>query len=136
MADLTIDPLTVRPIEVIEQITLPSNAVCDRGEPVYLNTTTGKLERGNAGAAGTADIVGVAMTKTTPAGMPSTVIRKGTVHLGAALDALAFGATVYLSNTTGKLADAAGTVSVVIGKVVPIFARADGLADKALRIDR
>lgn len=134
MADLVIDPKTVAPIMVTEQFSAPSGAAVAKGQPVYYNSTTGRLAPADASAAGTAGVVGIALSKATPAGMTTTVVRKGYINLGNALDALNFGAIVYLSDTEGALADAAGTVSRVIGTVVPHFG-ATGTPDKVLRVD-
>ena len=64
-------------------------------------------------------------------GEPATAIYAGEIA-GFDLSGLAFGATVYLSDTDKTLADAAGTVSTAIGKVYP------GLAsttfDKILKV--
>jgi hypothetical protein len=51
--------------------------------------------------------------------------------VGDALSGIAYGVSVSLSDTDGTLADAAGTVSTVVGKVVPGWA---GSAKKLLRL--
>jgi hypothetical protein len=52
---------------------------------------------------------------------------------GVNLDALAYGAKVYASNTAGAIGDAAGTVSLVVGTVVGGWAQLNGVAaDKLL----
>ena len=56
--------------------------------------------------------------------------------VGFALTALAYDAIVYLSDTDKKLADAAGTVSTIVGRVIPVPATTLGTAyDKVLFID-
>jgi hypothetical protein len=77
--------------------------------------------------------VGVAISEANQAGITITAVRKGVVDLGDALDALAFNAVVYASDTDGTLGDAAGTVSKVVGEVIPAFGATT--ADKLLRVN-
>ncbi len=134
MADLVIDPKTVAPIHVIEQITAPTGVSLTKGEAVIYDPTSGRLAKGNAGAAATADCIGIAISNTDQTAGVTTVVRKGYVNLGNALDALAFGAKIYLSNAAGKLADGPGTTNVIIGTVVPHYG-ATGTPDKVLRVN-
>ena len=53
------------------------------------------------------------------------------LDVGDALSGIAYGVSVFLSDTDGTLADAAGTVSTVVGKVVAGWA---GSAKKLLRL--
>lgn len=87
--------------------------------PVRFDPTAGTLRNGNGTTATEANIFGIA-TRTVAAGMPVTAIRRGIVY-GLDLDALDFGDPVYVSDTDGRLADAAGTTSVLVGRVVPHF---------------
>lgn len=59
------------------------------------------------------------------------ILRRGTIS-GFTLTGLAYGAKVYLSDTAGALADAAGTLSVPIGQVVPT---SDITPEKVLYVD-
>ncbi len=79
----------------------------------------GKLLKANGTTTTTAAFEGIATVKSTRAGQAVTVIREGLVDVGNALSALAIGAAVYLSDTDGTLADTAGTVSTIVGRVVP-----------------
>ena len=97
------------------------------------NTTTGKIEPGNATTAAEARVKGMALNTATQAGDTVTAIQKGVVNVGDALDSLTYDDIVYLSDTDGTLADAAGTVSLVFGKVVPAWGATT--ADKLLDID-
>ena len=136
MANLTIDPKKVSPVYVVEQFTAPSGIAIANGVAVRVETTTGKLLKANAATAPNAAVKGISLSNATPAGMPTTVVRKGIVNVGDALDALAFGASVFLSDTDGLLADTAGTVSTKVGEVVAGFNADAGLSpDKLLRID-
>lgn len=132
MADLTIS--TIRPIEVWEKADGPTDETLAAGAAVRRDTTSAKFTKGNATAAGEAAIYGISLTKAHYAGQAITAVRRGLVDVGNALDALAFGASVYLSNTDGALADAAGTVSVVVGTVVPMWSPSSGTPDKVLRV--
>lgn len=133
MADLTVTPADVAPVEIREQRTLPAAAAIAIGQAVYIDSA-GKFALADASGAGTAGAFGVAIQKATEAGEAVTAVRKGLLDMGDALDALAFGASVYLSDTnTGILADAAGTVSKVVGTVAPAWGATS--ADKLLRVD-
>lgn len=66
------------------------------------------------------------------AGEPASAIEKGKVA-GFDLSALAFGASVFASNTDKTLGTTAGTAPVVVGKVYP--GRASGATfDKVLKV--
>lgn len=121
-------------VESTEQMTLPFAETCAVGDAVRIDTATGKWTKANATVAGEARIWGVLVSKDA-AGAVGTAIRKGVVE-GFNLDAMAYDAAAYLSNTDGKLADGAGTVSTVIGRVIPAFATTVGTAaDKLLHVD-
>lgn len=118
MADLALKVADrIRIVESIVQMTLPAAEDIDAGQEVRLDTTTGRFTLANATAAAEAKAYGTAV-KTVRAGMPVTAIRIGVLG-GYDLDALDYGADVFLSNTDGTLADAAGTVSVRAGLVIP-----------------
>lgn len=121
-------------VESIEQMTLPTDEAVTAGQAVRLSTTTGKFTKAKGTDAAEARIYGVA-TKTVAAGEPLTAIRKGVMD-GFALSGLDYDAPVYLSDTDGTLADAAGTVSVEIGRVIPGTGTTLGTAfDKILFVD-
>lgn len=126
---------SVRTVESIQQDTGVAGEAITAGAPVRIDTATGRYVNAAAGVAGTADVYGVAVN-TAPAGMALTVIRRGVMD-GFNLTAQAFGALVYLSNTAGRIADAAGTVSVVLGRVIPIHSQKRGESPyKALSVER
>lgn len=132
MTNLTITDTDVAPVFVIEQFTGPAAEAIDAGEYVRLNTSSGKIELGNATTAAEARDGGLSLN-TVPAGGTVTALRLGWLDLGAALDGLAYDADVWLSDTDGKLADAAGTVAKRVGTVVPAWGQTT--ADKILRVD-
>lgn len=85
---------------------------------VIIDPATGKLALADASAAPTARCYGIAL-RTQKAGWGGlTLVRFGIID-GLDLDALDFDDPVFLSDTAGRLADGAGTVSVPVGRVVP-----------------
>jgi hypothetical protein len=64
---------------------------------------------------------GIAL-KSVAAGQPVPVLVRGVVF-GFTVSGLAYDAAVYVSDTAGSLADAAGTTSLVAGRVVPLTDR-------------
>ena len=132
MADLSVTAGDVAPVKIIEQFTAPAGEAFSAGAAVRLDTTTGKLTGANGSAAAEARVAGIALT-TAAANDTVTVLRKGYVDLGDALDALTYDDDVFLSNTDATLADTAGTVSTIVGTVVPGFAATT--PDKLLRVD-
>jgi diaminopimelate decarboxylase len=135
MADIALVTANkVEIVESIEQMTLPTDEAVTAGMAVRINTTTGKFTKSNGSAAGEARIYGIA-TKTVASGMPVTAVRKGVMD-GWDLSGLAYDAVVYLSDTDGRLGDAAGTVSTVVGRVIPGTSEALGTAfSKLLLVD-
>lgn len=124
----------VRVVESIEQMTLPAAEAITAGMPVRIDTTTGRFTAANGSSAGEARIYGIA-DKTTPAGLAVTAIRQGVMD-GWDLSGLAYDAAVYLSDTDGRLDDTAGTVSTVVGRVIPATSTTLGTGyDKLLLVD-
>lgn len=132
MADLTVTASQFRPMEVIEARLIPMIAAeaITKGQAVYQNTS-GNAALSNAGASGTvATLVGIA-TSTVPAGAAVDVLHYGRLA-GMGVSGLNAGAAVYASNTAGALADAAGTVSKIVGRV---FCMNDRARTKFLFVD-
>ena len=65
-------------------------------------------------------------TRKARAGEPVTGVREGVVDSTHDLSGLAWNAPVYLSDTDGELADAAGTNTLQVGFVIPVFASGTG----------
>jgi len=105
MANLSVTD--IRPVEVKKQFTAPAGVAISKGQMVRFDTAI--------------------------AGQTTTVVQKGIVDVGNALGALSYDQDVYLSNTDGTLADAAGTTSKVAGIVVPGYS--SETPDKLLWID-
>ncbi len=134
MALLTIDDFRVED-RGIDFPTLPANEAITVGQYMRINTS-GYWVLGNATDAANAGAgVNYIATRTVNAGFPLTGVRQGAVlWLGTALAGLAIGAPVYVSDTTGSLGDAAGTVSIVAGRVICVHENTAGLT-KLLRLD-
>jgi hypothetical protein len=133
MSDLTITGTDVAPVEIFEQWTAPAAETFSAGAMVRLDTSTGKVTGANATAAGEARTMGMAITEATYANETVTVVKRGIIDVGDALDSLDYDAAIYLSNTDVTLGDAAATVSLVVGRVVPGWGYTT--ADKLLHLD-
>lgn len=133
MANLTVDATKVRPVFVIEQQISGSGVAITAGQVALIATATGLLGLAQGTTAPLARAIGVAVNGTAETGMRPTIVRKGIVDLGAALDGVAYGADIYIGDTAGTLSDTAGTVSKVVGTVVPGYGNVT--PDKLLRVD-
>lgn len=122
MATLNITASAVAPVKVEEQFTGPAAEIITAGQFVRFNTTNGKFELGNGTTAGESRRGGIAITGAPVAGQTITVVTKGIIDLGNALGSLTYDDDVFLDNTDGVLGDTAGSVSYVVGVVVPGFA--------------
>ena len=121
-------------VESIIQMTLPAAEAIAAGDAVRLDVTNGKFTKANGTTAAEARIWGIA-TRTVPAGGAVTAIRKGAMD-GWALTALAYDANIFLSDTDGRLSTVAGTVSTVLGRVIPGTSTTLGVAfDKILSVE-
>lgn len=113
------------------QHTAPAGEAITAGQYIRQDPSTGKFVLGNGTTSGE---VGDGFIAENNASVGDTVTgHKSPVVLdvGDALSGLNYGASVYLSDTDGTLADAAGTVSTVVAKVVAGWA---GSAKKLLRL--
>lgn len=104
------------------------------GEVVAIDPTTGKLIPADASTAAANRAYGVTL-RAAKAGYGVTVVRYGILD-GWDLSSLDYDDPVYLSNTGGAIADGAGDVSVVVGRVVPGTSVLLGTAyDKLLEVE-
>ena len=89
----------------------------EAGQAVYINSS-GKAALGDASAAGTAVVIGIALNDA-QVDQALAVLHKGFCE-GFTLSSLAYGAVVTLSDTAGDL-DSGGspTVSAPVGRVMP-----------------
>lgn len=99
----------------VDQNSCLSGEAITEGAPVRIDTATGKVLNALATTAPNAAVKGIAL-KTVAANQAVTIVSRGLIE-GLNLDAIGYGAPVYLSNTPGRVADAAGTVSTIIGYV-------------------
>lgn len=131
MADITVTAADVGRLDPQEDdvVSLLAAATITAGQLVYQNSA-GKAAVADGSAAGTAQVRGVAMNGG-GAGQSITVLRRGAVG-GFTLTSQAYDSRVYLSDTAGAAADAAGTVSAVIGRV---FGSTDKDVTKYLYVD-
>lgn len=136
MAAITLSQTArVSVVESIHQMTLPAAEAITPGAPVRLDTTSGKFTASNGTTAAEARVWGIAVgMHVIPAGMPVTAVRRGVLD-GYAFSQ-AYDAAIYLSDTDATLADAAGTVSTVVGRVIPGTSTTLGTAfDKLLSVE-
>lgn len=98
-----------------EVLDYPVGTAVTAGMPVYVVTSTGKIAPADGSAASTAQVRGIAL-RDGAAGETVPVLLRGVVA-GFTL-AGDFDSRVYLSDTTGTLGDSAGTVSVIVGRVL------------------
>lgn len=92
-------------------------AALEAGQPVYIDTA-GKFGVADADAAAADQFRGIAL-EDAAAGAPVSVLVKG--HLYGYTLSGAYDSAAYVSNTAGELADAAGSTSLAVGKVVAVF---------------
>lgn len=121
-------------VESIEQITLPLGESINVGQLVRIDPSTGKFTKGNGTTPTEAAIYGVLASKDR-AGAVGTAIRQGVID-GFDLSGMNYWAPIYASDTDGAPDTAAGTVSTVVGRVIPATAVTAGNAfDKLFLID-
>lgn len=89
-------------------------AAVEAGQAVYLDSS-GDGDLADASAAGTATLKGLALNSG-GAGQAINILKRG--HVFGFTLTQAYEAQIFLSDTAGDLADAAGTVSVPCGRVV------------------
>lgn len=122
----------VEVVKAIESLTLIAGVAITAGGPVIIDPTTGKWAASNGTDAAHARTYGIA-SRTVAAGMPLTAIKKGLMGGLATLGA--YDSKVYV-NDAGNLSDTAGTVTMLVGRVVPALAQSAGTAaDKLLSVE-
>lgn len=136
MANLTIDATTVHLVrgggEVL--LTAPMAEAGTGGQYFRLNTTSGKLEKGNGlSTTELGTVAGVLLDSVPTVGLTGTIVllkSNAIIDLGNALDGLAFDAPIYIGDTDATLSDTAGTSSRVVARVVPGFNTSATTPDK------
>jgi hypothetical protein len=94
------------------------------GAPVYNHATDGTVLPASAGAVGTANAIGIVLadaktgsTQPFPTGSVVNVLVRGAVG-GFDVSARNADTSIFVSNTAGRLDDAAGTSTIRLGRVV------------------
>ena len=121
-------------VESIQQHTAPCAVDISPRTPVRFDAN-GKFVPARGNTAPNAKPYGVSSNvKTVKAGFPVTAIKRGV--LDGFNFTQAYGSDIFLSDTEGKLSDAAGTISVKVGTVVSGWAQTLGnSADKLLSVE-
>jgi len=131
MTDILVGLNGVRAVESVRQMTLIAGEEILPGAIVRIDPTTGRFVNASAATAAQARAFGVALGgKVCLPGFPLTALRSGVAdgfELGGAYDA-----PLYLSDTSGSLADSAGTVTTGLGRIIPGAAHALGAATPKL----
>lgn len=119
MADLTVTAAQVG--AVFPDKALIFTAICAEaitaGQPLFVDTN-GKVQLADANAAGEQQVRYLAL-EAGAAGQAISVLKEGHVY-GFTLTSQAYDAPIFLSDTVGALADAAGTLGVPVGIVVAL----------------
>jgi predicted RecA/RadA family phage recombinase len=125
-------------IEVVqswEQLTLIAAEAIEAGYLVRFNGTVGKFTTANGSDMTEGKFYGIA-TRSCAAGEACTAIRRGILD-GYDLAALNYGATIYASDTDGRISGTAGTKAVTVGYIAPGTAHllSASAPDKLLYLD-
>ena len=133
MADIAVATAgSIHVVTSIQQLTLPATEAIVAGAPVRIHTD-GKWTNANGTSTTENDVWGIA-TKSVAAGEAVTAVRRGI--LDGFTFSQAYNAPIYVSDTDGRLGDAAGTASKIVGRVVPGTATTTGTAfDKLLSVE-
>lgn len=104
------------------------------GLPVFIYTD-GRAYIADANAAGELQVRGITLNAADLGGAVS-ILQHGPMY-GFTLTSQAYDALIYLSNDVGRLADAAGATTVIVGRVFPLSDRPAGGATptKVLFVD-
>lgn len=96
-----------------------AGATLTAGQPVYI-AATGKIHPADAnGSSPVNRFRGIALKSGAVGGQAVPVLMEGEIA-GFEISGLAYDAEVFVSDTAGSLADAAGSTSLSVGRVVPL----------------
>ena len=131
MADITVTAAKVGAIfpDKAEINDMIAAATITAGQAVYQDTN-GKANLADANGSGTLQFRGIALNGG-GAGQAISVLTRGHVY-GFTVSSLNADVRLYLSNTAGALADAAGATTVICGRVVALT---DGSLTKVVYVD-
>lgn len=130
MADITVTAAQVGLVDPQKATVKPyvAAATITKGQAVYI-TSSGTANLADANGSGTLQFRGIALSGG-GAGQAIDVCEDGELY-GFTLSGVAYDGLIYLSNTAGALADAAGGTSVVCARVAPM---SDKDKTKVLRV--
>lgn len=119
MADVALTAAQVEPAypSNAEIYTGIAAATITKGQILYLNSS-GNLDLADANGSGTLQVRGMALNGAA-AGEVVEYLKRGIVY-GFTVSSIAYDAPIYLSNTAGALADAAGGTSINCGRITLI----------------
>lgn len=119
MADIALTAAQIAAVkpEMSEIIDVTLAATVTKGQALYL-TSAGTFGVADANDSGKEQVRGIALAAGA-AGETIPMLKRGPLA-GYTLTSQAYDAPLYLSNTAGALADAAGTMTVVVGRVMPL----------------
>lgn len=132
MADLTRTADSVALVDPDKAVTFSVilNETVARGQPAYQVAASGKFGLADANGSGKQQFRGLFLDPGA-SGQGVSLIKEGRVE-GFDLSGLDYDDPVYLSDTVGELSDSAGTMTVIVGRVV---AMSDSSRKKVLYID-
>lgn len=135
MADLAFGTDDVAPVTIIESFTGPVNEAVTPGQVVRFDLTSGYITKANATeAAEHGYLRGLAIGTANGSAVTITAVKRGIINMGTGLGDLTYDDIVYLSNTDGALADAAGSVDIKVGYTIPGFGMGTAANDKLLYV--
>jgi hypothetical protein len=122
MADITVTAAQVSLVDPLkaEVYSLIAAEAITAGQVVFIDNT-GKAQLADADAAGEQQARGIALNAAGIGGAVD-IVKRGRVA-GFTLTDQNYSAPIYLSDTTGALADAAGATTVPVGIVMPLTDR-------------
>lgn len=120
MSDIALTAAQIAPVkpELSEIMDVTLAETVTKGQAGYLVAASGKYGVADANASGKQQIRGIFVAGGA-AGDTVPLLKRGPMF-GFTLAGLNYDAPLYLSDTAGALADAAGTMTVVVGRVIPI----------------
>lgn len=128
--------VTADQVDLLEQttgqLTLIASEAITAGAPICIDSN-GKWANSDGNGAGI-NIVDAIALKTAAAGEALTGVYDGLLG-GFNFTDQAYRALIYVSDTVGRLGDATGTATLVVGKVIPVWSTKLGTnPDKALLV--
>lgn len=119
MADITVTAAQIGVLfpDKAEIFSMIAGATITAGQAVYL-TSSGTVDLADANGSGTLQFRGIALNGAT-AGNVVDVLKKGHCY-GFTVSGVAYDAPLFVSNTAGALADAAGGTSINAGRVMAL----------------